>query len=324
MNPIDPVLDVIHALGGVQSTLDNVQSTLSTVQSTLNNIQHLLDLRQWLANILQVTQVGPFLEALRGYLLSTTNIVNGDPQPFTQVQAIREYEPFTRAIANTALAGVAIWACFRMMWTQSARNHYAVHLMFPRLLLAIVLVNWAVPLTQGVVDINNVLCRAVLSQAGLTDFNRLLKEIFVDSSKDLGSGPGLTVLTTAALVIGFLLLALAYVIRYALLVVLVVMAPLAALCFVLPETHRYAREWGGLFVTSLFMQPMQLMILAIAFALETEGSWPVRHVFALAALWLVFKVPGALHSAGGVGTHAFGSAKLSATHLGRALVKGVA
>ena len=302
----------------------NLLGALRDVQTTLIDIQHLLDPRQWLANILQASQLGQFLEALRGYLLSTADISNGRPRAFTEGGAIARYEPFSRALANAALVAVATWSSFRMMWTQSVRNRYALHLILPRLVLAIVLVNFALPLIQAAIEVNNVLCAAVLGGLGESAFSGLFKEVFVDSGKDLGSGPGLTVLTTAALVIGFLLLALAYVIRYALLVVLAVTAPLAALCFVLPETHRYAREWGGLFVSSLFMQPMQLLILAVAFALEREGGWPVRHVFALAALWLVFKVPGALHSAGGVGTHAASSARLSATHLGKALAKGVA
>lgn len=308
-----PITDVANLLGA-----------LHDVRATLLDIQQLLDPRQWLAGVLQASQLGQFLDALRGYLLSTADISDGRPRPFTRAGAITHYEPFTRAIADAGLVAVATWASFRLMWAQTARNHYALHLLLPRILLAILLINFSLPLIQAAIEINNVLCGAVLGGLGESAFSGLVKEVFVDGAKDLGSGPGLTVLTTAALLLGFLLLALAYVIRYALLVLLAVTAPLAALCFVLPETHRYAREWGGLFVTSLFMQPMQLLILAVAFALERDGGWPVRHVFALAALWLVFKVPGALHSAGGVGTHAFSTAKLSAGHLGKALAKGVA
>ncbi len=42
------------------------------------------------------------------------------------------------------------------------------------------------------------------------------------------------------------------------------------------------------------MQPAQLFVLAIGFALERGGHTPLHHLFALAALLVVFKVPGAI------------------------------
>ena len=66
---------------------------------------------------------------------------------------------------------------------------------------------------------------------------------------------------------------------------------------VLPETIHLAKLWRKLFITNLFMQPVQLFVLAIGFALESTGHTPVRHLFALASLLVVFKVPGAMGSA---------------------------
>ena len=40
------------------------------------------------------------------------------------------------------------------------------------------------------------------------------------------------------------------------------------------------------------MQPAQLFVLAIGFGLENGGHTPVHHLFALASLLIVFKVPG--------------------------------
>ena len=98
-------------------------------------------------------------------------------------------------------------------------------------------------------------------------------------------------------------------VRFALLVILTILGPAAALLFVLPETHRYAREWMAMFVTTLLMQPLQLLILVIGLGMEGDDTTVLRHGFALAALWMCFKVPGALHSAASVGTHAHGIAK---------------
>jgi hypothetical protein len=90
---------------------------------------------------------------------------------------------------------------------------------------------------------------------------------------------------------------MAYLIRYTILIVLAITAPLAGLLFTLPETHHVAKQWSSMFLTNLLMQPMQLFVLAIGFALERDGYTPVHHLFALAALLVVFKVPGAMGGA---------------------------
>ena len=48
--------------------------------------------------------------------------------------------------------------------------------------------------------------------------------------------------------------------------ILVVLAPLAALCSVLPDTRRYAFTWLRLFMVAVFMQAVQLIILRVATA----------------------------------------------------------
>jgi hypothetical protein len=100
-------------------------------------------------------------------------------------------------------------------------------------------------------------------------------------------------ITNAVLVAGYDVLGVVYVLRYTLLIVLAITAPLAGLLFTLPETHHMAKQWSSLFMTNLMMQPAQLFVLAIGFAIEKQGVTPVHHLFALAALLVVFKVPGA-------------------------------
>jgi len=103
--------------------------------------------------------------------------------------------------------------------------------------------------------------------------------------------------------------------------VLTILAPAAALLFVLPETHHYTRLWTSLFVSTLLMQPLQLLILAVGFGLDRYGHIPVRHVFALASVYVVFKVPGALHMASMLSTRAASLVKRETTHLLHALAK---
>ena len=116
-------------------------------------------------------------------------------------------------------------------------------------------------------------------------------------------------------------LAVAYLVRYAILIVLAITAPLAALLFMLPETNHWSKVWASHFVTNLLMQPAQLFVLAIGFALENGGRTPVHHLFALAALLIVFKVPGALGGTEKVAHKLQSTVHEAFTHIEHALVK---
>src|SRR5262249_30262524 len=203
------------------------------------------------------------------------------------------------------------FAGFRMMWGRTTmRSQFVLRVLFPRLLLAAILINFAVPLIQAAVDASNALSDSVV----LATKQQLLVEGSEFGTTAATGGLGLETVTLILLFAAYAVLAFAYVVRFALLVVLTILAPAAALLFVLPSTQRYAREWGGLFVSALLMQPLQLLVLAVGFALDSYSMLPVRHLFALAAVFITFKVPGALHSASLAGSKAAGIARRQIPH----------
>jgi hypothetical protein len=255
------------------------------------------------------------VDALRAFIFRTGNpTVPG--APFTTVGPIQSFTPLVQVAADSALTAVITWAAFRMMWGRvTTRSQFVLRVLLPRVLLAALLINFSVPLVQGAVDTSNALSDSVMlatHQQVLTDINEFLT-----------SGPlaGLQGVTLVILFAAYLVLAFAYVVRFSLLVVLTILAPAAALLFVLPETHRYAKEWSGLFVSALLMQPLQLLILAVGFALDGYSALPVRHLFALAAVFMTFKVPGALHSASTAGSKAAGFARRQINHAVHAAMK---
>lgn len=253
---------------------------------------------------------------LESFLLSTRDVLApGGHGEFTHSMAVQSVEPYLAALANVGLGAIVVWGGYHIMWSHSVRNLYSVRNLLPRLLLAVILINFALPLFQAAVDFENLMCEAVITiPLGFSWTGNLYA---LGAGTDPGVVPIITLLTLAALYCGYAVLACAYVVRYALLVVLAVTSPIAALLFVMPDTHHYAREWGSLFASTLFMQPLQLLVLAIGFQLENDavrGSVdPVRHLFALACLFIAFKVPGALHSTSTVGTRAMSSVKHFAT-----------
>jgi hypothetical protein len=285
--------DVLQALGAIRQTIDlggNVEWFVS------HNAQVVFD-------------------ALRAFIFRTANPAVPSA-PFTTVGPIQRFTPLIQTAADTALTAVITWAGFRMMWGRTTtRSQFVLRVLLPRVLLAALLINFTVPLVQMAVDGSNALCDSI----GLATHQQVVADVHEFSTE--GGFAGLEAITLVVLFSAYAVLAFAYLIRFALLVTLTILAPAAALLFVLPETHRYAREWGALFVSALLMQPLQLLILAIGFGLDGYSVVPLRHLFALAAVFITFKVPGALHSASLAGSKASGFARRHVAHAVHAALK---
>ena len=243
-----------------------------------------------LVKVLLDDSIGLLLKVWFGLILHTTDFETG--HDFTTNSTIQAFEPTVQLVADGALTLVVIWASYRVMWGHGLRSQFTARIMLPRLLMSAILINFSLPLVQALVQASNAACDAIQSFGTLPDYQNWLQNLMLDPSSGL-----LQVVTTAVLVVGYDILGIAYLIRYTILIVLAITAPLAGLLFTLPETHHIAKQWGSLFMTNLLMQPIQLFVLAIGFALERNGYTTVHHVFALAALLVVFKVPGAMGGA---------------------------
>ena len=235
--------------------------------------------------------VGLLLKVWFKFILSTTDLDTGGD--FVTSATIQRFEPKVQLIANAALVLVALWASYRIMWGHGLLTQYSVRTLLPRMFMAAVLINFAMPLFQMVVSATNAISHSVQTLAVTDDLTTLVAGL---KRGDPGTGTW-EIVTTGALAGGYGVLAIAYLVRYAVLIVLAVTAPLAALFFMLPETDHLAKMWTTHFTSNLLMQPAQLFVLAIGLALERDGISPVHHLFALASLLIVFKVPGALGGA---------------------------
>jgi hypothetical protein len=235
--------------------------------------------------------VGLLLNTWFGFVLSTTD-VQGHHDAFVLNPTVQRFEPTIQILANAALVLVAIWASYRIMWGHGLFTQYTARIMLPRLFLAVVLINFALPLVQMAIDAANAVSRTMVSFNTYDDLTSFLTEF--QHNPNAGTWE---FITTAALAGGYGVLAIAYLVRYAILVVLAITAPIAALLFMLPETHSMSKMWATHFATNVVMQPAQLFVLSIGFTLEKIGTTPLHHLFALASLLIVFKVPGAMGGA---------------------------
>ena len=257
-----------------------------------------------LASLLE-DSLGLLLKVWFGFILRTTDFETG--KDFITNVTIHRFEPTVQVVADAALVLVVIWACYKIMWGHGVRSQYTVRALLPRLLMGTILINFSLPLFQVAVQASNAACDAIQSFGTIPDWHTWWNNYRLDQTHGIWQ-----FVTTGALVAGYDVLAVAYLVRYAILIVLAITAPIAGLLFTLPDTHHLAKHWSSLFVTNLLMQPAQLFVLAIGFALENGGHTPVHHLFALASLLIVFKVPGA-----------FGGAEKTAHKLESALTSGL-
>ena len=291
-------------------SLDQLLQELSRIEGYLYAIVHP---NLVLAALLK-DSLGLLLRIWADFILSTKDFETGGD--FVGNATIRRFEPAVQLAADAALALSAMWASYRIMWGHGLRSQYTARALLPRLFMGVVLVNFSQPMFQAVVAINNVLCGVVQAFVRPDDLSTFASAFAVDPSAGAWE-----IITTAFLAAGYDALAIAYFVRYAILIVLAITAPIAGLMFTLPDTHHVWKQWMSYLMTNLFMQPAQLFVLSIGFGLERDGLSPVHHLFALASLFLVFKVPGALGGAEKAAHKMQSTVETAFNHIEHALVK---
>ena len=241
------------------------------------------------------------LEAIRGFVDwalgmggSSLNFVTRTPAEGTyDSPTVRSLYDFSRAIVNVALAVVVMWGGFNVIIKERTRSpyHEAMELL-PRVILAALAANLTLEFARMLIDINNALAAGV-GDVGLPGYDQATP-----------SQEGLALIFTAvAYGIVAILLVFQMLMRLALLAMLIVLGPIAALLWVLPQTQQWTRWWTDLFVITVFQQTVQVMVLALGTALMVEltpGSVSnalLTMLLGLAVCWLTLKVPSLLRSA---------------------------
>jgi len=292
------------------SFLKDLYAELSRIEGYLYTIVHP---NLILAKVLQ-DSVGLLLNVWFKFILSTTDFETGGD--FVNNMTVQRFEPKVQLVADAALVLIALWASYRIMWGHGLFTQYTARILLPRLFMATVLINFSLPLFQMSVGATNAVSEAVRSFNTHDD----LASFVASYTSDPNAGTW-EILTTGGLAAGYGVLAISYLVRYAILIVLAITAPLAALLFMLPETSHYSKLWASHFTTNLVMQPAQLFVLSVGFALERDGISPVHHLFALASLLIVFKVPGAMGGAEKAAHKLESTVSTAFKHLGHALAK---
>lgn len=247
------------------------------------------------------TASGDLNSALSRYLFSTVDPSSFPPRAFTANAAVAHLNGGLVIATDVLVGAVVLFASLRSMFEHSVRARYALKVALPRVMVAIALAHTSLFLTQMAIDLNNALGRVALSLGGQLSVDGMpwsgamnpAAVSAIQASQDLFHA-----IFALALVVALVILVLSYVVRTALLEILIVIAPLAAVCTVLPDTRGYARHWLRLFLVTVFMQALQLIILRVATAGGLGDAGGITgSLYGLATLWILLKVPGTLHAA---------------------------
>jgi hypothetical protein len=200
------------------------------------------------------------------------------------------------AVADAALALIVLWGGYNAMLHEGigARYHTARQVL-PRVALAALAANLSLFFVQVLIDLNNALCG--VPSVALREVVTLLL-----NRSDSGLAFGILFL---AFGVAALLLIVQMLVRLAMLDLLIVTAPLALLCWALPQTQAWSRLWTRAFLSTVFVQFLQVLTLSLGGALigifraESFFFGAMDLLIGLAAVYLALKVPGLLRSFGG-------------------------
>jgi hypothetical protein len=249
-------------------------------------------------------------------LLGGGNVINQTPPSLSyDSDVVRRLWSLMRAAANAGLAVVTAIGGVNLIVNPHIRAPYHGALeLVPRVMVGAVLVNTSLDWGRFAIDANNALCQA-LGSASMPGWSDLL-----------AADPGGILLNVIAIVVymlmGLLLLG-QMLMRLALVDALMIVAPVALLCWVVPQTHGWARLWFSTFFGTVFVQFIQVVVLELGTELiqglatlipsvaadPVDGGrhWLASRLLGVAVLQLARKIPRLMPGYLGGGADSFGA-----------------
>jgi len=316
----------------------------SQPQSPIGGFGPIADPLQWATRLFNDALVGlgrstsgEMVEKLDWLMGRGNNIVNSTPGELSYDNPnVRRLWGVVRGAANAGLAVALVLGGFNLIVHPHIRAPYHGALeLLPRLAVGGILVNTSLDWGRFAIDMNNALCKGVGS-ASIPAWTTVQS-----------STAGATLLNLLAIGIYVLMGMLLFgqmVMRLALIDALLIVAPIALLCWVLPQTQGWARLWFTTFFGTVFVQFLQVVVLQLGTMLmetvagqvpnavtnpATNGQqWIMTLLFSIAVLQLTRKVPnlmpgypsGAVDPVGAlraIATRQFGMALFGSTVGGR-------
>ena len=195
--------------------------------------------------------------------INDVNFITHTPENLSYNNAlVQQFTTATQMLADGLLAVVVLVSGYNLMVRPYLGSTFAgVAVLLPRLLLGAMLINTVAWWCRLAIDVNNAVCGAF----GAPTIADMVSGIL--SIADITTGGLLMILIAIVMAI---LLAVQQLMRLALVDALLILAPLAALLWILPQSQGWGRLWGRLFVGTVFSQAVQVLVLRLGFNLATE------------------------------------------------------
>lgn len=259
-------------------------------------MQAILGFIQWIVEAIVggiMALIAPFFDPSSPYYLLTT------PHLLTDQNAgiLGFVQGGTLWVALAALAVVVLLGGYNIMVRMHLGLPYHTLMEFvPRLALGAVGAVTSVAVIGGLIDLVN-----GLDHLGVAQIQTAFQW------PDLVNNPtvfGLIFLLFAlCYAILLLLVGVQLLVRLALIDLCIILSPLALVCWILPQTQRWTQLWLNAFLGAMFVQPLQVLAMALGTTLMTSfgaqpGVWGL--IFQLgvgiAAFWLAWRMPRLLDS----------------------------
>lgn len=265
------------------------------------------ELKQQAPDLLQ-SGLGGLLGGLAQGLSDVLGVVQGfnfltqtPPGLSYQHPDVRRLWNAMRTATNAALALIALVGGYNVMLRRqlATRSDGALEFL-PRLLVGALLANTSMWWTSLAIDLNNALCQGV-GAAGFPGWGRIVGTALLGGGTAMLWTPARLLLALAMLLylVLCLLLAMQMLMRLALVDLLLVLAPLGLLCWILPQTQRWARLWSSSFAGAVFTQFVQMVAMLLAGNLLVAAvpgtglaGTALGPLLGMASVVLVLKLPG--------------------------------
>lgn len=236
------------------------------------------------------------------WLLGSGNVISQTPGALSYDNpAVKDLWPKMCFVGDAALAVVTVIGGVNLIVSPHIRAPFhGVMELIPRVLLCGIMINTSLGWGRFVIDLNNALCETIGTSSipGWADAQR----------QPTDSGAVLLNLIAMGIYLFMgMLLTGQMMMRLALVDALLVLAPLALLCWVLPQTYGWARLWFTTFFGTVFVQAVQVLVLRLGADLiqrlpavllslgssptETGRIWLTTLFLGIAVLQLARKVP---------------------------------
>jgi hypothetical protein len=249
-----------------------------------------------------------FGDAIVGFI-NDVNFITHTPENLSyNNDLVKHFAAATQVLADGLLAVVVLVGGYNVMLRPYLGSTYAGAREFlPRLVLGGILINTAAWWCRLAIDANNAAC-GVFGAPTIAD-------VMSDAMR-VTSTPMAGVLMVLVVVVMAVLLAIQQLMRLALVDVLLILAPLAALLWILPQSQC----WGRLFAGTVFAQAVQVLTLRLGFNLATglpplSAAGLLQPMLGIAVLALALKIPG-LMGGGGAGGNVVSSVLSTAVGAG--------